>query len=129
MPVRGAHKDKLRLSDLSDMMQDMLRDFSVQINRVVESSITRLREDFATLHAHYEAKLKQVEEWIDQINTVLNTDVSVAHQNKLFVYGIPEVQNENLSNHFESVCTHLGYPNDQRPIVHLTRLSRPKHDC
>lgn len=130
VPVCRAHKDNMSFSDLADMMMNMVREFTVEINKAVESSISRLKAEFTSLHAHYEAKLKLVEHRMEQLNTslqmALSTNERAANQNKLLIFGIPATPDENLSDHFSSVCSHLGYQNDHHPIAHLTRLPGSK---
>lgn len=127
------HKD-LRLSDLAIIMQDLLRGYVDEIHKLIESTISQLKENFSALLTHYDARLKIVQERMEQIEVssrvALDASQSIASRNKLVVHGIPNVDGENLCTHFTTICTHLGYPIDQAlPVVHLTRFKNPKNAC
>lgn len=115
------------------MMQDLLRGYIDEIHNLIEITISQLRANFSALLAHYKAELERVQERMEQLEgtsrLALEACQTTSNHNKLLMYGIPNIDGENLCAHFSAICTHLGYPNDRQPIVHLTRLEGPKQTC
>lgn len=116
----------LRLSDLAGYMERMLREFSSEIHRVMESTILLIQSQIASIREHIQVELKHVTENIRKTSREMERMVEASQRNvrrnELIMYGIPSSTAEDLDKYFAIVCSHLGYHKDHLPVVYLKRL-------
>lgn len=117
----------LALTGIADMMTAMLKKFSNEVNLLISTAITAIRDELASLQKQYTMKLKELTEAVNVVNNRITTTKEelecFARRKELVVFGVPYRQNENLGDYYHRWCNVLGYSRVDAPIAHIRRIS------
>lgn len=113
------------MMDLTNVMQEMLKNFTEEITKSVNRMVHEMQSQLATLRHLYENKLKVLEQSLRYCVAACERNDEkynrISRRNEFVVDGIPIKAGENLANYFSSMCLSLGYTDKHLPIADLYR--------
>lgn len=134
--IDGQLKPGSHLSTLDGLLKKVLHLCEIECSTVrskfqdsvsdIRNQISIVQNEIASLQTVYLQNVKKIAASVSAIEKDLEKSRKerINRSNDLIVSGIPYVPNENLNDMVQNIAQHLGYENNNLPIVYATRLPK-----